>query len=151
MYLRDLQLQEDDFEVAIKVKNSSGALNFSVDSNSDSINGRISRKGGTKVWSQNHIYIKRSSIVWVQCNKHNQKYNLGINKQEKVFFISVEKRLASWHAGNHSGDSKAEIFQFAEFFSVVFNFFGNHLLGTWSFLCQVMPDSTPSGHNSKQR
>ena len=82
MYLRDLQLQEDDFEVAIKVKISSGALNFSVNSN-----------------------------------------------------ISVEKRLASWHAGNHSGDSKAEIFQFAEFFSVVFNFFGNHLLGTWSFLC----------------
>ena len=58
MYLRDLQLQEDDFEVAIKVKNSSGALNFSVDSNSDSINGRISREGRTKVWSQNHlIYI----------------------------------------------------------------------------------------------
>ena len=55
MYLRDLQLQEDDFEVAIKVKNSSGALNFSIDSNSDSINGRIYRKGGTKVWSQNHI------------------------------------------------------------------------------------------------
>ena len=42
MYLRDLQLQEDDFEVAIKVKISSGALNFSVNSNSDSINGRMS-------------------------------------------------------------------------------------------------------------
>ena len=42
MYLRDLQLQEDDFEVAIKVKISSGTLNFSVNSNSDSINGRMS-------------------------------------------------------------------------------------------------------------
>ena len=41
MYLRDLQLQEDDFEVAIKVKISSGALNFSVNRNSDSINGRM--------------------------------------------------------------------------------------------------------------
>ena len=59
MYLRDLQLQEDDFEVAIKVKISSGALNFfsvtvtvSMDVCQCTI---ISRKGGTKVWSQNHI------------------------------------------------------------------------------------------------
>ena len=49
MYLRDLQIQEDDFEVAIKVKISSRALNFSVNSNSDSINGRLSMKNDKNI------------------------------------------------------------------------------------------------------